>query len=195
MISSVRSERERGFTLIELVIIVAISLVMVALTGKGMMSAVDNYKVASAARQVMATVQVAHLKAPANNTRFRVTIDPTAGTWLLERCTSASPSAPCNATTGWSAEPGYVPIALPLNVRFSAAGITAIPPDQTDVTQAGDMTFNTMSMLVDMATGQPAAGGRCFYIQGNTDRPAAVCSNMVGRTAFYRLSGGVWELQ
>lgn len=188
MVSGVRSEAERGFTMVELVIIIAISLVMVALTGKSMVSAVENFKVSTAARQVMASVQVAHLKAPANNTRFRVRIDATAGTWVLERCT-----APCTDTTGWSTDQGYVPITLPQNVRFSAAGITVIPPDQSSVAQATEMTFNTMSMLCT-GSGQPASG-RCFYIQGSSDRPMAVCSNMVGRTALYRLYNGVWELQ
>jgi hypothetical protein len=56
------------------------------------------------------------------------------------------------------------------------------------------MTFNSIGLLFDTTTLQPA-DGRCFYLQGNTDRPAAVCSTSVGRTAIYRLQNGTWEKQ
>jgi len=182
----VRSKGQRGFSLPEALIVITVSLVMVALTGKSMLSAVENYRVISAARQLTATVQVAHLKAPSQATRYRVRIDSAARTWVLERFDRSSST--------WATEAGSAPETLPPQVNFSISGITAVPPEQSAVTQASETTFNSMSFLCDTSTSQPV-DGRCFYLQGNSDRPAAVCTTMVGRTAVYRLDGGAWNLQ
>lgn len=177
---------EKGFSLLEAIIIVAISLIMAALTAKSMLSAVNRYQVDTAARQIAALAQVAHMKAPAQNTRFQITPNITAGTYLLQMWDR-------NASN-WVPDGGAAPIKLPPNVIFSTTGVTTAPPEQpTTVVQATEMTFNNVGLLCDPSTAAClVTDGRCFYIQSSavTD---AVCATPIGRTVVYRLSAGAWQ--
>lgn len=174
---------ERGFSLIEAIVIVAISLILVAMTGKSMLDAMENFRVDTAARKIAALVQVAHLKAPARATRYRVAINTTTNRYRLERYNS-----------GWEADPGADWISMDTNVVFTTSGISVAPPEVTSVSQAAETTFNTGGMLCDTSSGT-LINGACFYLKGNTNRPAAICTNLVGRTQVYRLQNGAWNAQ
>lgn len=174
---------ERGFSLIEAIVIVAISLILVAMTGKAMLDAMENFRVDTAARKIAALVQVAHMKAPARATRYRVAINTTTNRFRLERYNS-----------GWEADQGTDWVSMDTNVVFSTSGVSVAPPEVTSVSQAAEATFNTGGMLCDTSSGA-LINGACFYLKGNTNRPAAVCTNLVGRTQVYRLANGTWTAQ
>lgn len=189
-------DSQGGFSLLEAIIIVVVTLILVALTGKAMFSARDNYNLTSAARQIASTAQLARTRAMARDTRFRLLVDTSARTYETKMCNKNADGTACDS---WSTADGTAPVMLPPRVEFSTStpvSIAAPPPGNgTTVTQAADMSYNSRGLLSDHSTGQPV-DSRCVYLQGsNNSRPIAVCSTMVGQTAVFRLSGGNWTRQ
>jgi type II secretory pathway pseudopilin PulG len=185
-----------GFSLLEAVIVVAVTLVLVGLTGKAMFSARENYNLTTTARQIASLAQVARTRAMAGDTRFRVVVDATARTYRTEKCSKNPAGTAC--VDPWPVAAGTAPVLLPPRVSFSTTSpvsISAPPPGNgTAVTQATEMTFNSRGLLFDSASGQPT-DTRCFYIQGNSKRPMAVCSTMMGQTSVFQLVGSEWKRQ
>jgi Tfp pilus assembly protein FimT len=184
------TDSQRGMTMVEVVAVLAISMVMAALTAGSMQSAVNTYQMNSTCRQLTALAQLARVQATARATRYRVLSNSTNGWYRLEYCSSSTGNV-CNS---WSLDAYSGQVTLPTGISFSAAGISAIPPDQTAVTLATDMTFNSMGMLYDTSAGALKKGG-CFYLQASGNRPTAVCSTMAGKTTVFRLFGSNWETQ
>jgi Tfp pilus assembly protein FimT len=184
-----------GFSLLEAIIIVAVTLVLVGLTGKAMFSARDNYNVTGTARQIASLAQLARTRAMAGDTRFRLVIDTTARSYSTEMCNKNTSGTGCDS---WSVASGTAPTLLPPRVNYSTTtpvSISAPPPGNgTAVSQATEMTFNSRGLLFDTTSGQPT-DTRCFYIQGNTKRPMAVCSTMMGQTSVFQLAGSQWKRQ
>lgn len=183
---------QRGITMVEVVIILAISMVMAALTSQSMQSAVAVYQMSRSCRQLAAFAQQARTMATGHATRYRVRIDITARQYWFERC--SSPSSTDRTCNGWTDDQYSGRLTLPKGIDFSAAGITVAPPDQSSVTLVTDMSFNSIGLLWDEGTGL-LSDGRCFYLQATGLRPMAVCSTMAGKTTVFRLFSGVWEVQ
>ena len=175
---------QSGFSLIEVLIVVIIVMVLVAITAKSMGSLVANYRLSSAAREIAATAQMAKIKGTARDARYRVWINNTARTYRVEAFPRGG---------SWTLDANAADMPLPTGVNFSTTGISSAPPGQT-TTQADEMSFNTRGLLIDTVTFAPT-DGRCFYLQGNTTQPFAVCSTLTGKTTVYRLSGSTWEVQ
>lgn len=186
---------QRGFSLLEAIIIVVVTLVLVALTGKSMLSARDNYNLTTATRQVASVVQLARTRAMSHDTRYKVVIDTTARVYRMEVCNKNSANTACDS---WSPDATSGSVPLPPTVDFSITtpvSVTAPPPGSgTTVTQATEMAFNSRGLLFDITANAPT-DTRCFYIQGNNKRPMAVCSTMVGQTNVFRLYNGNWQKQ
>jgi len=191
-----QGRRQGGFSLLEAVIIVVVTLVLVALTGKAMFSARENYKVTGAARQIASLAQLARTRAMAGDTRFRLVIDTTARAYSTERCNKNVSGTGCDS---WSVAAGTAPTILPPRVNFSTTDPVSIPAPPSGYgtpppTQDTEMTFNSRGLLFDSTSGQPA-NARCFYIQGNNKRPMAVCSAMMGQTSVFQWVGSEWKRQ
>lgn len=184
---------QSGFSVIELIVVVAITLVLAALTGKSMVSAVANYRLSSAARGLAATAQLAKIKATARDARYQVIVNTGVGTYRIQRCLRPPPGS---ATCTWQLDPGSDDITLPPGVSFIAAAV-APPPSGQSGGPDPDMTFNSRGLLV-VNTNAPTAATvntRCFYLQGQSNRIYAVCSTLAGKTTVYRQLGSAWEVQ
>jgi len=186
-----RLANQRGITLPEVAIVVAMSMVMAALTSQSMQSAVNVYQMTRSCRQLSALAQMSKIHAAGRATRYRLRIDATNRQYLVEYCSSSS-GTDC---TAWTADPYTGRTQLPTGVSFTAAGIGVTPPEQGSVTLASEMTFNSMGLLYD-ESGHQLADGRCFYLQASSgERPMAVCATMAGKTTVYQLYSGTWEAQ
>ena len=175
---------QSGFSLIEVIIVVIIVMVMAAMAAKWMGPAIASYRLSGTAHEIAAAAQLARIKATTSDARFRVFPNTGARTYRMEFKTR---------TGSWTLDPLSADYPLPTGVNFDTTGITVAPPGQT-TTQATAMVFNTRGLLINDSTGAPV-DGRCFYLQGNTDRPFAVCANLTGKITVYRLFGSVWEIQ
>lgn len=181
--------RQAGFSLLEAIIVVAITLILVAITSKAFLSVRNNYNVSATARQIASWAQVARGKATGRDTRYRVEVDATNRVYRIQSCTARSG----DTCTTWTADAGTTDMPLPSGVTFSTSGISAAPAGHSLTSANTTMVFNSRGLLVD-DSGDPL-DSRCFFLQGSTNNPFAVCSNLPGRTATFRLSGTTWSAQ
>jgi Tfp pilus assembly protein FimT len=184
--------------MLELVIVVAIVLVLATMAIPQFLTALNNYRINDAGRQLQSLATSAHVKASARNTRYRVLVDATAGTYILQYCTddTATRTNPC---TAWGTDPESATITMPRSISFSTTGITTAPPVTcttppcTTVTQSASMVFNSRGLLFDETVNAPA-DNRCFYLAGTGARAVAVCSVMTGRAIVYvKTSSTTWQ--
>ncbi len=176
---------QSGFSLLEVIIVVIIVMVMAAMAAKWMGAAVSRYRLSGTAHEIAASAQLARIKATTGDARFKVKRNTSpVRTYRTEFKTR---------TGSWTLDPLSADYPLPTDVNFDTTGISAAPPGQT-TTQATAMVFNTRGLLINDSSGAPV-DGRCFYLQGNTDRPFAVCANLTGKITVYRRFGSVWEIQ
>jgi len=181
-----KSQPQRGFSLIELVIVVAIIMVLLGLALTSMTNAMTSYRLNSTARSIATTVQLGRTKALARDARYRLARATAAYRMEFKLRPPGSP---------WTLDTATGELPLASGVGFSDTGIPAPPPGfGGTVTQAADMTFNTRGILIDDGTSAPLVGS-CFYLQARRVRPVAVCTTMVGKTTVFRLAGGTWEAQ
>ena len=198
--------RERGFTLVEVLIVVAIVLVMATIAVPQFNTAIRNYRINTTARQVQALATLAHVKAAARNTRYRVIVNTgvTPNIYRLQVCNDAvaTRTNPCLA---WGPDASSAPNLLPPGVAFAIAATTttaapvAISASTTNPAgcappapcQTANMTFNSRGLLFSETFNAPA-DYRCFYLAGRGARPMAVCSVLTGRTIVYVLDSGAW---
>jgi len=74
---------KKGFTLMELVVVMVIIAVGAVLVVPNMGAWLPNYRLRSAARDIVSIMRVAQMKAVSNNMEYQVRID--AGSYVLER--------------------------------------------------------------------------------------------------------------
>ena len=176
---------QRGFSLLEVIVVVTIILVMVALAGKSMFSAVANYRLSSSARSIAAAAQLARIKATGRDTRYRLVIDATNRQYRIERLN--------RTTNAWEVDPGAESWqALAPNVNFVTTAVTA--PAGQSAGPDTEMDFNNRGILVNSGT---PVNSRCFYLTAtNVPRGWGVCATMTGKVTTYRAgTGSGWQVQ
>jgi type IV fimbrial biogenesis protein FimT len=86
---------QRGFTLIELMVTIAVAAILVAMAVPGFQSAVNGNRLATAANEMVASLQTARVEAIRRNRRVAV-------------CTSANANAGTNATCSSAGVDGWI---------------------------------------------------------------------------------------
>lgn len=78
-----KSEKQAGFTLIEMIVTVAVAMIVLAVGAPSFLSWMPTIRLSSAARQVATDLQVARMKAISQNTSYTVTFNASAGTYAF----------------------------------------------------------------------------------------------------------------
>jgi prepilin-type N-terminal cleavage/methylation domain-containing protein len=78
-----KMKREKGVTLIELAVVMAIVGIMALFMAPAIGEWVDNYRIKQAARDIASTLQLAKMQAISTHTQYSVNFTLAAGTYLI----------------------------------------------------------------------------------------------------------------
>jgi type IV fimbrial biogenesis protein FimT len=109
--------RERGVTLIELIVVMVIIAMGAVLLAPNIGAWIPNYRLKSAARDVTSALRTAQMKAISNNTQYHVSFNSGAGTFILQYQDTGG-----NWIDDGSSQ------KLPQGVAISGIGFPACPP-------------------------------------------------------------------
>jgi len=178
--------KRRGFTLVELLVVVALAGALAAIAVPSMTSAARGYRLAGDARTLAHTVSLAKMRAAAAFTRVRLRADTGAGTYSIEEWDGSA----------WVVRGGAQ--RLGPGVRFGFGGLVSAPPNsQTTITLspacldnadppapiAGTacIVYNSRGVPIN-ATGAPIGGNGLYLTDG-----IAVYGSMVAATGLNTL--------
>lgn len=197
--------RQRGFTLLELMIVIVIILVVAAMAIPAVMTAMYSVRLRSAASEFSGLLQSARMRSIRDNRVYPITCTPNPNQFPNGTCSTvyvdlSGTGAGAYQAAGPGGQPAAV-IQLPGTVRFSMAGYPAVPASLLGGNFAPlvnqQIYFSTRGLPCSSAGG---AGGVCtnagfvFYL--TDQRPlgangyAAIVVTPAGRFRVFSYSPG-----
>ena len=82
---------KKGVTLIELIVVLVIIAIAAALAVPNIAAWLPNYRLRTATRDIVSTMRTAQMKAVSTNLEHRVQFDAEAGSYIIQRMTTAGP--------------------------------------------------------------------------------------------------------
>ena len=148
-------ESQNGFSLIELLIVVAVALIIAGFAVPQITEAMRNFRISGDARNIKSEILLAKMRAAARFTRSRVRADFDARTFQTDIWNKG--------TNTWDPVAIGGPQVLSQTVNFGVASMTAAPVDENgDPVQT---TFGQAPPCTNGAAGAPGGGGD---MSGNT---------------------------
>jgi Tfp pilus assembly protein FimT len=178
---SARMRSQRGSTLIELAVNVAIIGVLTATTLPSVTTMVSVYRLQGAARTMAGELTLAKLRASALFTQAEVSSSTASGTFQLQIYNKTTAAFTTEGGTQY----------LPQGISFSYGTITAAAGTQTTISQSTHIIFNSRGIPIDN-TGAPT-GTYAIYLKDNTKGMYfAVTESVNGKVDVWRYSGSGW---
>lgn len=188
------AEHQRGFTMIELLIAVAIMMVLAAIAVPKVMNAVYLSRIRSAADNLSALLQQARVAAEQNNATVPVyitNVGPSNVPGAFISCSAAN----CPDGAAWAVNDPYVPYSgsvrnsanPPAALSQASLGFTAQPAGTTPV------YFTSLGMISNLPAGTFTAKGFVFYLKDNEGDCAAVSLSPTGRSKVWLYTAGSWH--
>lgn len=180
------AKKNAGFSMIELVIVVAIMLIVAAFAVPNLTAMLRAYRAMNNARGIAAQLSLARMRAASTSAPARLNFNLAANTYQLELCTSL-----CNTAGATYAPEGGVQV-LSQGVTFGAGGVGTPPTGLPAVAQSALITFNSRGISVD-GLGAPI-GTAAIYITNNSGAVYAVTVSIGGQPTARLHSGSTWRL-
>jgi prepilin-type N-terminal cleavage/methylation domain-containing protein len=176
-----RCRLEAGWSLIELVVVVAVILIVAAIAILQVQPAVASYRLGSAAQTIAEQIRQAQRAAETGFTHAQVVINAAAGTSGVQ------------VLSGGAFAPSGPMVGLPSGVQFGFGPATAPPPGLgTVLAQQAPVLVNSQGRPIDGA-GMPL-GTYVVYLT-NQRETYALNLAVTGRVAIWRYSSGNWAMR
>ncbi len=126
---------DRGFTVIELIVVLAVALIVMGVALPNMISWLPNYRLSSGARQVAGDLQLARMKAISQNTKYRLIFGSLPSTsYTIEKDNG-----------GFATESG--PFSLPDGITVTVVSATSEFQARGTVNAASVITLQNITSL------------------------------------------------
>jgi prepilin-type N-terminal cleavage/methylation domain-containing protein len=197
-----RRSSSAGFSLLELLVVVAVIGVVSAIAVPMIGKTAANYRVAGAARSLSNALAVTKIRAASTFTRTRLYVDLSTNTHhleILDRSVDPDHWAPEGGTTymPYSVEFGFSPVSEPpLNTQPSIAqSVKCTEDDGTEINNTACITFNSRGVPVD-TTGAPVSSSALYLTDGSEIYGVTVAATgMIRLWRTYPLATPDWVLQ
>jgi prepilin-type N-terminal cleavage/methylation domain-containing protein len=187
--------RSAGFSIIELVVALAVILLLSAIAMPGAIATLRAYRLAASARGLAHQVSLARLRAETEFTNAQLVIDPATNTYTLQVCTAAGKADTCTTPGDYNNEGIALPLATGISFGFgNAAGPI---PGQAAMQQTLQTRFNSRGIPILLDGSGNVNPNDVIYladVQGNT---YAVNVTVGGHVRVYQYTGGgtPWKLR
>jgi prepilin-type N-terminal cleavage/methylation domain-containing protein len=181
-----------GFSLIELVVVLAISMILAAFAIPEVMSTMYSSRLRSAAAEFASLVQQARTTAEQKN----VTVPVLTGTvqggskGVFIACSTASCPSGGNGTTFQTGDP-FVPYGGGVTNGSTGSAPSGLNPGFAPA--VGTLYFNPRGVTVTAPGGFSLANGFVFYLTDTRNDWAAVSVSTIGRTKVWMWNGSGWN--
>ncbi len=126
---------DRGFTVIELMVVLGVALIVMGVALPNMISWLPNYRLSSGARQVAGDLQLARMKAISQNTKYRLNFGVLPSTsYTFEKDDG-----------GFATESG--PFSLPKGITVTVVSATSEFQARGTVNAASGITLQNINSL------------------------------------------------
>jgi prepilin-type N-terminal cleavage/methylation domain-containing protein len=193
----------RGYSLVELMMVVAIMGVLVAITVPMSSNTIKYLKLSGDARELSNATAVAKMRAAAKFTQARLYIDKVGKSFYIQTYTKSA-TTDCPTVGAWCTEGGATSLSSTVSFGYGPATQTTIdqaapcqntasPP--VDVANTACIIFNSRGIPIDN-TGSPT-GNDAIYVTDGT----AIYAVTIAATGFIRtwqanyVSTPIWTLQ
>jgi prepilin-type N-terminal cleavage/methylation domain-containing protein len=188
------SRNAKGFTMLELVIVVAVVAVIAAITIPSMNDALAAYRLNGDSRTIADQLALTRLRAADNFSQARMNFNIAAGTYVREVCTTKGAGSAC---TTWTAEGGTQYLSKGISFGFNT--ITTAAPPQTTISQPAGIgnpaqnviIFNSRGLPVD-GNGNPTAS-YALYLTSNPRENCAVSVYGNGKVRRWKYFSSTWN--
>jgi prepilin-type N-terminal cleavage/methylation domain-containing protein len=172
----------RGFSLLELVVVMAIVLTVGMVGLPSLQKTLAIYKGSGAVRNIGAQLAMGRMRATADFTRVRLSINTTDNTYTV---------ALYNKTTAaYDVEGGTQ--YLPTGVSFGFGSITTPAGSQSTIGQTTNIYFNSRGAPVDSSGATTSVSAIYLNNDGNY---YAVTVSVVGLIRVWKWTGSAWDQQ
>ena len=173
-----RASHERGFSLVEMLVVLALFGVIAAIAIPMARPAVGGYRLAGSARNIAYEVSLAKMRAAAGFTRARLFVSLADGTYRIEAWDKSA--------SDWTTDGGVE--QLPPGVSFSFGSATSPPPNTqgtigqaalcrdaagAEIANTACVVFNSRGIPIDH-TGAPTGTGAVYITDGTAVYGATV---------------------
>jgi prepilin-type N-terminal cleavage/methylation domain-containing protein len=175
-----RTESASGFSLVELLIVLVITMGILAFSILGLRVASQLFGVQADARAIGNQLSLARLRAAAEFTHARLTFNLAAGTYQLET----------NQGGVWTIEGGVYNLSS--SSAFGFGSVTSPAGTQTTIAQTTPIVFNSRGIPVDATTDKPI-GTDAIYLNNGAGQYYAVTVSASGGINVWQRSGSTWS--
>jgi prepilin-type N-terminal cleavage/methylation domain-containing protein len=177
---------DRGFSLFELVVVIAVMLIVMAFALPNVYAMLRSYRTTNDARSITAQLSLARMRAASKSTPTRLNFNLAANTFQLEVCASL-----CNQSAAiYVAEGGTQYLSQGNAFGFGSLKVPA--GGQTTIAQTPQITFNSRGVSVDSFGN--AIGTAAIYITNNQGMICAVTVSVGGQPTAQEFNG-TWNTQ
>lgn len=178
-------ERERGFSLIELVVLLALVAIVLGFSIPMLSSSMRSWQLSADARNIATTLSYARLSATSQMTHYQLSLNLSGNEWSLKKYNKSTSvydlQGSTNALSSGLANSG---------IAFKASSSSA--PSGFSTTSSTSITFNSRGIPID-ATGKPTANNVIYLSDASDD--FAMTVSLSGKVQLWRYRDGQWSTQ
>ena len=183
----------RGFTLIELMVGIAVILLISAFALPGALATLRAYRLASSARAIAHQASLARLRAETEFTNAQLVLDPATNSYSVQVCSAAGKADNCTTAGDYNPEGGVQSLSQGVSFGFGAA--TAPAGGQAAQQQTLQTRFNSRGIPVLLDGSGNTTTNDVIYLADVQGNAFAVSITVGGHVRVWQYRSGAWKQQ
>jgi prepilin-type N-terminal cleavage/methylation domain-containing protein len=189
------TRKNAGFSIIELVVTMAILMIVSAIAIPQSVTMLRSYRLSSSARSLAHQISFARLRAASDFTQAQIVINPAASSYTMQMCT-ANQAAGCPNAADFANDTTTGVQFLPSGMAFGFGPATVQPAGtQPAMLQTAQVRFNSRGIPIVLDGTGAVNPNDVIYLTDNQGHAYAVSVTAGGHPRVWMFSAGGWTRQ